>query len=226
MEMRRFLNAIYRKLWLIILLGILGGSGSFCINYYNMVPLYEASTTILTVTDNAGTPNRSNGGISYDDIMIGREFQQDFRDIMMSEKVLLNAADKLKGIPVSAKEISGMISLGSDKNSNIVKIRAYSDIPQKAIIVSKAVSAAFIERLNEITKTNIIGVLDEAKEPLAPMENDVTKGTFMGLFAGVIIAFVIVYITELFDSVVRSADDIEYNVKLPVLAQIPIYVFK
>ncbi len=225
MGIRRLVSAIYRKLWLIILLGIIGGGASFYLGSNNSALVYEASTTIFTVVKNTNTQQllKDNCGISYDNIILGRQFEQDFYDIMLSDRVLSKSVDKIKDKNINASNLKSMISLRAKKDSNIIRIIANSGSPEKAVSITKAVSESLVDRINEITNTNIIGIMEEAKKPLQPIETNNIKGILIGILGGVIIALVFIYIMELFDSTIRSVNDIEYNLDLQVLAQVPIY---
>ncbi len=228
MEIKRFLSAVVRKIWVVILLLALCGGGMFYFEYSNSYDLYEATTTVFTVTTGDASANTVNPGkrISYDDIIIARQFEPDLFDIMQSEKVINDAANSLKDRDVSAEEILGAISLSSQKESNIIKITATAEDAERAALIANAVSKAFVNRINDITKTNIFGILTEAKKPDNPMPSDLVKRTVMGLLTGLVLALVIIYITELFDTRIRSIDDIEYNANLRVLARIPKYTVK
>lgn len=217
MEIRRFINALKRKIWLFCLLGLIGGSISFFAAYNSSAPVYEATTTVLTLSKSSAPV------ITYDNIMVGRQFEQDYRDILLSGKVISKAQASLESQGIKADNLAGMINLNTETNSSILKITAASEDPQDAVSISREVSKAFIETVNEITKLNIVGILDEPKAPAVPLQNSNAKQVLIGIFTGLVIAFVITYITELFDNIVRSAQDVEYNLKLPVLAQIPRY---
>jgi capsular polysaccharide biosynthesis protein len=203
----------------------LAGGGMFYFTYNNYSQLYEATTTILTVPTGESSVNNSNSVriLSYNDILIGRQFEQDYQDIMMSEKVINDTVESLKAKNISYYEILNSISLNSQKDSNIIRITATHENPETSVLISNAVSHAFIARINEITKNNIFGVLSEAKLPLSPLETDLFKKTVLGLISGLIFALVIIYITELFDSRIRYIGDIECNTNLKVLASIPKY---
>lgn len=219
MEIKRFIHALKRKIWLFCLLGLVGGLISFITFYNGSVPLYEATTTVLTVS-------KSTPVITYEDIMVGRQFEQDYRDILLSEKVISKAKAGLESQGVKAANLANRVSLYSETNSSILKITAASEDPHDAATISREISKAFIETVNDITKLNIVGILDEPEAPAYPLKNSNTKQIVIGILTGLVLAFVITYITELFDNIVRTAQDIEYNLKLPVLAQIPRYTSK
>lgn len=225
MGIRRLVDAIFRKLWLIILLGMIGGGASFYLGSNNSTEVYEATTTIFTVVKNTNSSQISNenGGISYDNIILGRQFEQDFSDIMLSDKVISKSVDKIKDKDINVSNLKSMISLSSKKDSNIIRITAISGSPEKAVSISKAVSESLVDRINEITNANIIGIMEDAQKPLQPIKNDNLKAILIGILGGIIIALVIIYIVELFDSTIRTINDIEYNLDLKVLARIPVY---
>lgn len=224
MELKRFFHTIARMLWLIILLALIGGGLAVYITISSYVPMYQAETTIYTVSKSS----MSNGvdAINYQDIMISRQLVQDYEQIVMSEKVMTMAQNELSNTGITQDELKGMISVNWQMDSSIIGIIAVSSKAETAAKVSKTVTKAFIANLNEIINNNIVGVLNEAQIPAFPLPINNEKTIAIGTIAGIIIAFAIVYIRELFDTTVRSVEDIEYNLKINVIGIIPKYAIK
>lgn len=224
MELKRFLHTIIRMFWLIVLLSFIGGGLAAYITVKSYVPKYQSETTIYAVAKSPKT-NGANG-IDYQDILISRQLVQDYEKIVMSEKVMTKAAEELKDIGITQDELRSMILVNLHKDSSIIGIEAVSNNPETAARVSKVVTKEFIQNLYEITNSSIVGVLDEAQTSSLPMSENNNKTVAICAAAGMFIALAIIYIRELFDTTVRSAEDVEYNLKLNVIGIIPKYVIK
>jgi capsular polysaccharide biosynthesis protein len=221
MELRRFINSIIRMLWLIILLGAIGGAIATYMTNYNNVSMYYSETTIYTLNKVSSVSNENK--INYQDILLSRQLINDYQDIIKSEKVITMAEKEITNLNISQDEIKNMLSIRSQDNSNIVVISALSYDPKVAVAVSKAVTKCFISTLNEMTKTNIVGVIDEAKDPAYPLPNDYTRPILLGVVFGIVIAVLIIYIVDFFDTTIRFHEDVEHYTKLSILGVIPKY---
>lgn len=224
MELRRFIFSMVRMCWLIILMGAIGGGiAAYLVDYKNM-PVYSAETTVYTLNKASSINNQSK--IDYQDILISRNLINDYQDIMKSEKVITMTEKEIKDLNISQTELKEMISISSQNDSSIIVISAISTDPKVATLVSKAVTKCFISTLNEMTETNIIGVIDEAKEPTIPNSNENTKPIMLSVALGIVIAVLIIYAIDFFDTTIRYYEDVEKYTKISIIGVIPKYGIK
>ncbi|MBC8062936.1 MAG: hypothetical protein H7Y18_20080 [Clostridiaceae bacterium] len=221
MELRRFFNSVGRMIWLVILLGVIGGGCAYYTSYYITTSIYEAETTVYAMSK--GSTLNGNDSINYQDVMLSRQLVQDYQEIIASEKVRTLAVNQLKKYGISQERLQSMIRVEPKNESSIIGIVAVSENPQLAADASNAVTQAFVTRLRELTNNNIVGVLDEARLPQFPITNNATKKILIGIIAGIVIAVSIIYIRELFDTTIRLVDDVEDSLKIKVFGVIPKY---
>ncbi len=225
MEIKRFFSSIRRMFWLIILLAFIGGCTGAYISYSSSATLYEAKTKIYAL--NKSTSTDGTNLINYQDVLLSKQLLTDYQEIVTSDKVLSLAIDDLKNrYQISQEQLISDIKVSPKDESNILEISATADDPQMAADLSNSVSKAFVTKLGELTNSNIIGILDEAKVPKSPVPEDDIRKIIIGLLAGIIAAFVNIYIVDLFDSKIRLTQDVELNTKLKVIGVIPRYGIK
>ncbi len=224
MELKRFLYTSLRMFWLIILLGAVGLGTAIYLYGYGAVPVYAAETKIFTLAK--GSADSSRNKIDYQDILTNRQLSNDYQDIIKSKKVIERSQSRLNGMKIDQDRIKGMISVSSQDNSSIVVIRAVSVDAEEARRVSQAVSNSFILTLEELTKTNIVGIIDEPQLASSPVQPDNSKQILLGLLIGIGAAVILIYIVDFFDTRIRFKEDIEHYTKLPMLAVIPKYSIK
>lgn len=232
MEFKRFLHTFKRMIWLIILLGLLGGGiaayMSGIINSNNK-PMYVADTTIYTLAK----AENNQTGIYYQDLTGIRQLANDYQDIIKSEKVTSLIEKEVKDLNLSQSEIKNMISVTAQEKSNIVVISGFSPKPGDAKIISDAAAKCFIETLSNLTDTNMVGVIDTAKEPVFPISDrngkTLTFGNtdyslnmiLIGLAIGMLTAFAIIFAVDFFDTTIRTCDDIEHYTDISILGIVP-----
>lgn len=224
MELKRFLHTFLRMFWLVILMGVIGLGIATYMYGYRTVPVYAADTKIFTLSK--GSPDKIQDKIDYQDILTNRQLSNDYQYIIKSKKVIEMSYEKLSDMKMSLDRLKSMISVSSQDNSSIVVIRAVSVDAEEAKKVSQTVSNSFISTLEELTKTDIVGIIDEPELPSTPVQPDNLKQILMGLLIGLGTAVIIIYIVDFFDTRIRFAEDIEHFTKLPMLAVVPKYSIK
>lgn len=112
-------------------------------------------------------------------------------------------------------------------DSDIMVVNATWSDPRIAAIISNAVSGAFVNTLNELTSSNSVGILDQARPPLIPLNAaSAPIRVLIGGLAGLLLGFGIIYIQELLDTTVRTIEEIEEDLNLKVIGIIPEHQIK
>lgn len=219
MERNKLFNAILRKLWLFIILSVIGGFIAWFFGVYLRAPVYEAEATVYAMNRTNTGPEQ--GSLIYQDLMAGRQVLQDYSAIIGTQKVTSLAISELKNFTISEDELHDMVKINLHENSSVMGIRADSDNPELAAAAANAVSRAFAAQMHELTGSDIVGILDEAKTPELPVPQNTIKTILLGMVAGMAAVFAVIYLCVLFDTTVREAEDVEVNLKLQVIGIIP-----
>ena len=114
-----------------------------------------------------------------------------------------------------------MFSGTSVNNTEVMRITIKSEDPIEAMIIANAFIDVAPDEILRVIKAGAVEILDRATVPLNPsspsMMKNVAIGTVLGLIAAV--AFVILY--ELFNTKVRSEENLLRVVKAPIIGYIP-----
>ncbi len=218
MEIRRILYSVARKWWLVVLLAVLGGGIGFLSVFFTK-PMYQADTTLYIINrDKVLTTGQS---LNSQDIAVSQQLVRQYSDIISSRLVTSAVVRDVKNYNFTENEILSMVNISSNKDSNILTISAMWSDPTAAAAVANATGREFTTQIRQLTNSDNVGILDEALVPNYPISNNGLKKVFLGLLAGLTVAFGIIYIIEYFDTTVRSAEDIENGLKLRVIGIIP-----
>lgn len=218
MEIRRLFYAVARKWWLIVLLAVIGGGTGF-LSVFFAQPMYQADTTLYIMNrDKVLTTGQS---LNTQDIQVSQQLVQNYTEIIASRTVTSAVIGDLKNYNITNTELLSRVSITSNKGSNILTISATWADPTVAAAVANAAAREFTARIRQLTNSDNIGILDEALIPQYPVSNNGAKKIFLGLLAGLIVAFGIIYVIEYFDTTVRSAEDIENGLQVRVIGIIP-----
>ncbi|MDJ0304957.1 Wzz/FepE/Etk N-terminal domain-containing protein [Dehalobacter sp.] len=218
MEIRRIVYSVVRKWWLIILLVILSGGTGYYFNVISTQTAYSADTTLYVLNRDKVEAGQA---LSSQDLTMSQTLLTQFSGIFYSRSVTTAAADELKAYNISPNMLGSMVSISSEKDSNLLTIRAMAPTPELAAAAANAMANEFISQIRTITKSDFIGILDAAQVPAHPIPNNGLMETFLWMLIGLIISLGIIFVIEYFDTTVRSAEDIETCLKIRVIGIIP-----
>lgn len=227
MDIQRLLKALWRKAWIIIILGAMGGGIAYYSVISKYVPQYEAKTTLYVL--NIDKVLQKGQSLTSSDLNSTRELVTNFSELIKSRRVTSKAVDLLKDSAASNIDesvLNSIVSLGTQQESNIFVVSAVWTDPQTSALVSNAMSRAFVDTLNGLTNSKTIDILDGASIPDSPLPNNMNKKILIGIIAGIMLGFGIIYLQELFDTTIRAAEDIEQGLNLGVIGIIPLHQIK
>lgn len=219
MELQRLINAIWRKLWLVIVCAVVGGGLTGAYSVMTAKPEFQTQTSLYIL--NKSSSFLSGNTVNLQDITASRELVKDYAQILLSRRVLEPAMNKLaaEGVPVAG--IGSALKVNMTKDSSVISIAVTWPEPGQAARIANEVSRSFVDEVSLLTNNNSIGILDEALAPEAPVPVSHMKLVIVGVLAGIIVALGFIYIRELFDNTIRSASEIENRLGLKVIGIIP-----
>lgn len=224
MEIKRLCNALLRKWWLIAILAIIGGGLGAYAALNNSASVYSANTSLYVMNrDKIQQPGQA---LNTEDLNLSRQIIQDYSEIIRSRMVTSEIVRRLKNNYISEAYINTVVSIDMQDGSNILTISAEDTDPQTAMDIANTTSMVFVEKMNELTNSNNIGILDKALLPRYPIPTNSKQRIPLGALVGLSIGIAIIYVRESFDTTIRSAEDIQNGLELNVIGIIPEHAIK
>lgn len=186
-----------------------------------VTPVYTSSTTLLLATSG----NSSDNTITTTDITLNSKLVSTYSTLVQSKSVLRQVISNL-GINLDEEELKNNITVTQEKNTEIIRISVTNTDAETAEKVANETAKVFIQRVSDIYKINNVQIVDQAEISTVPSNVNHTKDVIMFAFIGIVVAVVYVLIANMLDTTVKSAEEIEKNFKVPVLASIPLYDFE
>lgn len=209
---------ILRKwLALIIILTILAVVVSGIVSYFVLEPEYQTFTTLMV-----GKPKdyMSENKIEYNDLMLNQKLVSTYGEIVKSRLVTDEVIENLN-LGVSFNTFRDKVSINLVKDTEIIKIQVTDTDPMVAALIANETAKVFMNRVKDIMKIENVQVIDIAQAPKAPISPRPTLNmaiaAVLGLMAGVFIAFLI----EFLDNSIKTPEEIEKHLGLPVMGAIP-----
>ena len=202
--------------WKSFLLAILLGATIMAAYHTFFVkPVYSASAEFYITN--------SDSVISLSDLNLGKALTSDYQNIIKSRAVLNKVIEDL-GLNTNYRDLSKLITVSNPTDTHIIHMEVKtSDLALSRDIVNDLLSVS-IERIYQVVGTNEPTIIDYSE---AEAVNDVTPSITMHMLIGGLIGAVLVaaylVMRMLMDSTIKSDDDVEKYLKLPVLAAVPYF---
>ena len=189
-----------------------------------VTPVYTSSTTLVLATSNGENQSSTNttNSITTTDITLNSKLVSTYSVLVRSKDVLGQVISNL-GIDISWESLKNNVTVSAVEDTEVIEISVTNGNPQYAADIANEIAKVFSDKVAEIYNINNVHIVDEAETPTGPSNINHTKDVIIFAFIGVVIAVVYVLIANMLDTTIKTADDIERQFKLPVLASIPIY---
>lgn len=214
-----FWNRKFRVFLIIALFVVIG----IIYTMYFVTPAYTSSTTLVLATAEGDTIKNSNT-ITTTDITLNSKLVSTYSELVKSNNVIRQVISNLR-IDADEAVLKKNISVTAVSNTELIKITVTSDTPKKAALIANETAKVFMEKVKEIYNINNVHVVDEAEENDVPSNVNNKKDVITFAFIGIIVAVGYVIIANMFDTTIKTAEEVEKQFKIPVLCSIPLYNF-
>lgn len=181
-------------------------------------PMYKSYTTIIL----GGNETTASQTITQSDITLNKNLVDTYAEIVKSRRVLEQVIAELD-LEETYEELSNKISVSSVNNTEIIKITVVDSNPIEAKNVANVTANFFSKEVVKLYNMNNVNVLDEANEANEPYNINIPKQVIIYFFIGIIIALSILFIIFYFDRTIKSVEQVEQKIKLPILGGVEEY---
>ena len=223
MELRRYLHII-RQRWILIIITTLVGAGVGLLTT-STKSLYR-TTTVLYVGDRsfAGSLNQAQlYALPGLDQILATYVQ------MIPNAVIAQKAVETTGVPRSAGQAVGETRTLNVPGTSLISVTVTDRDPLVAQKLADGMSNAFVQQVQTYEPTPSPGavptepayVFQDAALPASPLSTGLKRKVLLGAVFGFILSILLVLLLDYLDITVRSPEDIERRLDLPVLGTVP-----
>lgn len=180
-------------------------------------PMYKSTATVLLVSDDGTT---GNAGTTQSDIQLNKSLVSTYSELVKSRSVLNAVIENLE-LEYEADSLYEKISISNINNTEIIKIDVVDSDREVAAAIANEIVDEFGEEIKNHYKLQNVSVVDEAVEADEPYNINFIKDVVIYMLVGVVLAIGMVFVTFYFDTTIKSAEEVENKLGLPVLGIVP-----
>ena len=187
-----------------------------------VTPKYKSYTSLVLARSESTKENETDTStITQTDITLNQKLVSTYSELVKSKNVLREVIKNLN-INESEENLKDNITVRAVKDTELIQITVTNYYPDRASDIANEIAKVFTKKVGEIYNINNVYIVDEAERANTPYNINHIKDIAIFIAIGLIVSVVYVLISNLLDTTVKSAEDIEKELGVVALASIPL----
>lgn len=212
-SMREMFFFLKKKLWIMVVLTMIGSIGGYIWGKTQVKPTYIAESQIYVL--------REDDQADYNGLQTAIQLRRDCEVLLAGRNVTETVIESL-GLATTHELLIANIKISSVENTRILKVSYEDSDPEQAALVLNTFCQVGAEEIKNIMSVDVVRVLYEADPPTIPSNHGARPLAVVGGVGGFALALAILIIYFLVDDTIHNEEDVERYLELPTLAAIPI----
>lgn len=215
-DLREYLSIIKKKWFIMAILCVVCVAASTVYSFFIAKPVYQAETTLIVKTEKTEGTNT----VTSDQIKTTQQLAVTYGEIIKSRKVLDDVIKNLN-LEESYGSLSSKISVSTVSDTQIIKVSVQDTNKSNAAKIANEIPKVFAKEAIRIADANGVEVIDKAQTPVNPVSPNKKMNILIAGVLGVMIGLFIIFIIEFLNTKIKTPQDIEKELGLPLLGVIP-----
>ena len=221
-DLRQYWDML-RKRWIIVVaLPIIAALTSGIVSFFVLKPVYQASTTLIVGKKATESGQAAMQMLDNSVLLANQQLAKTYAAIAQSRTVEQNVINNL-ALPLTVAEFDKMIAINPVKTTEILEIQVLNKDPKLAAGIANSMANEFSKAVIEIKKVDSVSIVDTAVIPDQPVKPNKKLNVLIAFVVGLMAAMGLVFLIEYMDNTVKTSQDVEDILGIPVLGVIPNY---
>ncbi|CAG9620190.1 YveK family protein [Sutcliffiella rhizosphaerae] len=215
-SLKELFHTIRKRLWLIVLITAIFTTLSGLVSYFLITPIYQSQAQLLVNQEKADQTSYNTG-----DIQANIQLINTYNVIIKSRTILDIVSSELNNTHTSS-QLTNMITVGSVQNSQVLTITVENPDPVMAANIANTTALVFQEQVVNIMNVDNVNILTPAQvgENPSPIKPQPVLNMAIAFVVGMMVGVGLAFLLEFLDNTVKTEQDIEKLLGLPVIGTI------
>ena len=223
LDLKELFNIFWSKKLQIIIIVVIFAIVGVIYTIGFTTPKYSASTTLVLASQQK--EQESINVTTATEITVNSKLVSTYSELVKSKNILRQVKSNLN-LNESEANLRKNIKVSSVKDTELIEITVMDESPINAAKIANEIANVFTEKVKEIYNIQNVQIVDTAETPNSPSNISHKKDIAIFTLVGAVVAVGYVLILNMLDTTIKSAEDVEKLLGLPVLASIPVYDFE
>lgn len=212
MTLLELLGLLKKNLKLVVILPLVCAIGMGAYAFMGMEDEYTATASMYVLAKQDESASNLNASLTASQLVAN-----DVATLLKSDRVRDLAARDL-----GVKSLAGFeISVTSETTSRVLSVSVTGDDSKQVAELANSLAQNVSGVAQDVMQIEAVNVINLADAPTLPSGPSRMLYIVVALFAGLLMAIAIVVITDMLNTKVRSADEVEELLGIPVIGRIP-----
>lgn len=214
---------VLKKRWLIVItIPLIAALTSGIISYFIIKPVYQASTTLIVGKKATEEGAAAAQMLDNNVLLANQQLAKTYATIARSRTVEENVINDLN-LTMTVEQLDKLIAVDQVNTTEVLEIKVDNTDPKQAASIANAMVSEFSKAVIEIKKVDSVSIVDKAVPPDIPVKPKKTLNIAIAFVVGLMAAVGMAFLLEYFDNTVKTSQDVETLLGIPVLGVIPNY---
>ena len=224
LDLKELLSVFLKNKLIILLIVIVTTILGSIYSFYLVTPKYEASTTLILGRINnstSETKTSTTDQITQSELSINSNLVSTYSELIKSRTLIQKVIDNLK-LNLTESSVRNSISVSRISDTELIEITVKNEDGELASKIANEIAKVFSSKVEEVYNISNVYIIDKAIASNTPYNINHIKDIVIAIFMGVVISGIYVLIYHLLDNTIKSETQIEKNIGLKNLINIPL----
>lgn len=214
-DMKKLVGLLLHKIWIIILLGILGAGGTLAVNQFLLNPVYTSTAKVYVIN------REQDNKMTLSDLQTGTQLTKDYQILVKSRPVTEQVIHDLN-LSMTYEQLAECILINTPQDTRIIEITVEQNNPELAKKIADSIAEISAEQMVRVMEIEKVNIIEQGNLSTLPARPNVILNTVLGGLICAFLAAIIIIILFTLDDVIHSSEDIERYLGITTLSLIPV----
>lgn len=212
-DLVKLLNILKKNIKLLLILPAICLVVSAALNFFVMPDKYTASTQILV------NMKKSSSDLAFQNVQSSLQSVNTYTEIIKSPRILDKVSREFDG-QYSTAELNSFLKVTNQTNSQIITVSVTTGNKSESDKIVNRISKVFAHDMPKIMSVDNVTILSSAHDNAVKVSPIVSVNLVISIIVGIVLAILIIFLKELLDKRIKTEEDVESQLGLPILGSI------
>lgn len=212
-DLVKLLNILKKNIKLLLILPAICLVVSAALTFFVMPDKYTASTQILV------NMKKSSSDLAFQNVQSSLQSVNTYTEIIKSPRILDKVSREFDG-QYSTAELNSFLKVTNQTNSQIITVSVTTGNKSESDKIVNKISKVFAHDMPKIMSVDNVAILSSAHDNAVKVSPIVSVNLVISIIVGIVLAILIIFLKELLDKRIKTEEDVESQLGLPILGSI------
>lgn len=212
-DLVKLLNILKKNIKLLLILPAICLVVSTALTFFVMLDKYTASTQILV------NMKKSSSDLAFQNVQSSLQSVNTYTEIIKSPRILDKVSREFDG-QYSTAELNSFLKVTNQTNSQIITVSVTTGNKSESDKIVNRISKVFAHDMPKIMSVDNVTILSSAHDNAVKVSPIVSVNLVISIIVGIVLAILIIFLKELLDKRIKTEEDVESQLGLPILGSI------